>query len=110
MAIALDQPYELPTGRTFVQVDPNLFRAHTGQYETRFMGRRHILVVTEEGQRLMLEAEGLPKAQMQPLSPTRYFARLKGEVEMDFIVNDSGQAHEIALNWSGYQLKAQRLA
>lgn len=108
-AIALDQPYELPTGRTFVQVDPSLFRTYTGHYETSFMGRRHILVITQEEQRLMVEAQGLPKTELLPLSPTRYFARLKGEVEMEFVVNDDGQAHEIALNWSGYQLSAQRL-
>jgi hypothetical protein len=74
------------------------------------MGRRHVLTITQEAHHLMVEAQGLPKAELLPLSATRYFARLKGEVEMDFVVNGDGRAHEIALNWTGYQLTAQRLA
>jgi CubicO group peptidase (beta-lactamase class C family) len=108
-AIALGQPYELPGGRNFVQVDPALFAAYTGHYETRFMGRRHVLLITQEADRLIVEAQGLPKTELLPLSPTRYFARLKGEVELDFLVNGDGRAHEIALKWTGYRLSAQRL-
>jgi hypothetical protein len=107
-AIALGQPYELPSGRSFVQVDPAVFAAYLGRWQTRFMGRSHIMTITQEGDRLMVESQGLPKTELLPLSPTRYFARLKGEVEMDFVTNGAGRAHEIRLNWSGYQLTAQR--
>lgn len=108
-AIALNQPYELPTGRTFVQVDPARFPAYVGRYETRFMGRRHILSVEQEGDHLTLEAHGLPKVTLAALSPSRYFARLKGEVELEFLPNGNGRAQGIALQWSGYALTAQRV-
>ncbi len=107
-AIALGQPYELPTGRAFVTVDPDCFSAYVGRYETHFMGRRHVLSVEQEGVHLTLEAHGLPKVTLAALTPTRYFARLKGEVELEFLPNGDGRAHEIALQWSGYPLTAKR--
>ena len=53
----------------------------------------------------MVEVHGLARTELRPLSETRYFARMKGEVELDFL--DSG---EIALNWAGHDVTARRAA
>ncbi|WP_275888291.1 hypothetical protein [Nonomuraea lactucae] len=42
------------------------------------------------------------------MSATRYFARMKGEVELEFVVPDSGPVQEIALDWSGHRVDARR--
>jgi CubicO group peptidase (beta-lactamase class C family) len=108
-AIVFGQPYELPSARTFVAVNPALFDAYIGRYTSSFMGRKTTLDITREGDRLMVEAHGLQKTEMRPLSATRYFAQMKGEVELTFIT-DGEPAQELALNWAGHALTARRVA
>ena len=108
-AILFNQPYALPAKRAFITVDPAHFAAYVGAYETRFAGRTSRMVVTQEAARLLVEVHGLPKTELRPLTPTRYFAQMKGEVELTFVINGSGKAHTIDLDWSGHKLTAQRI-
>ncbi|GAA3166334.1 hypothetical protein [Nonomuraea roseoviolacea] len=58
--------------------------------------------VTREGERLMVEVSGLVRTELRPMSRTRFFARMKGEVELDFLANG-----EIALDWAGHDVIAR---
>ncbi|SEG15540.1 CubicO group peptidase, beta-lactamase class C family [Nonomuraea solani] len=102
-AIARGEPYELPGGRVFVTVDPAVFDRHTGRYTMRYAGRTSIMDVTRDGDRLMVEVHGLARTELRPMSETRYFARMKGEVELDFRPDG-----KVTLNWAGRDVVASR--
>ncbi|NJP98046.1 serine hydrolase [Nonomuraea sp. FMUSA5-5] len=104
-AIARGEPYELPGERVFVTVDPALFDRYAGRYTMRFLGRTSTMDVTREGARLMVEVHGLARTELRPMSPTRFFARMKGEVELDFRADG-----EVALNWAGRDVTARRVS
>jgi hypothetical protein len=108
-AILFGQPYEMPHGRSFVAVDVAVFEPLIGEYESRFAGRPVKLKVFREGDSLGLEAAGLPKTHMRAMSPTRYFAQLKGEVELDFVTDGAQPAREISIRWAGHPMTATRV-
>ncbi|WP_268959703.1 serine hydrolase domain-containing protein [Nonomuraea antri] len=100
-AIARGEPYELPSRRTFVTVDPAVLDRYTGRYTMRHLGRTSTMDVTRDGNRLMAQVHGLAKTDLRPMSETRFFARMKGEVELDFLATG-----EVALNWAGHHITA----
>ncbi|WP_188195549.1 serine hydrolase [Nonomuraea sp. SYSU D8015] len=104
-AIARGEPYELPSERVFVTVDPDVLDRYVGRYTMRFMGRTSTMDVTRDGDRLMVEVHGLARTELRPMSETRFFARMKGEVELDFLPGG-----EVALNWSGRDIVARPAA
>ncbi|MEV4178334.1 serine hydrolase domain-containing protein [Nonomuraea sp. NPDC049709] len=59
-AIARGEPYEFPSRRVFVTVDPVVLDRHTGRYTMRHMGRASTMEVTRDGDRLMVEVRLLP--------------------------------------------------
>jgi hypothetical protein len=71
----------------------------------RFLGRTSTMDVTRDGERLMVEVHGLARTELRPMSATRYFARMKGEVELDF-----REGGEVALNWAGREVTAHRVS
>ncbi|GAA2208930.1 serine hydrolase domain-containing protein [Nonomuraea monospora] len=102
VAIARGEPYELPSRRIFVTVAPDVLDRYTGRYTMRHLGRTSTMEVTRDGERLMVEVHGLARTELRPMSETRFFARMKGEVELDF--RASG---EVALNWAGHDVTAR---
>jgi CubicO group peptidase (beta-lactamase class C family) len=104
-AIARGAPYELPSGRVFVAVDPAVLDRYVGRYTMRFLGRTSTMDVTRDGDRLMVEVHGLARTELRPMSRTRFFARMKGEVELDFLPTG-----EVALNWAGRDVTARPAA
>jgi CubicO group peptidase (beta-lactamase class C family) len=107
-AIALGQPYDLPSRRAFVTVDPTIFEAYVGRYTMSFIGRTHIMEVARDGDRLMVEVQGLPRTELRPLSPARCFAQMKGEVEIVFPTGGE-PARELAVTWAGHDIVARRV-
>ncbi|MFI9550868.1 serine hydrolase [Nonomuraea endophytica] len=101
-AVARGESYELPGRRVFVTVDPVVLDRYTGRYTMRYMGRNSTMDVTRDGGRLMVEVQGLVRTELRPMSETRFFARMKGEVELDFLATG-----EIALNWAGQDVTAR---
>ncbi|NUW39221.1 serine hydrolase [Nonomuraea rhodomycinica] len=101
-AIARGEPYELPSRRVFVTVTPDILDRYVGRYTMRYMGRTSTMDVTREDERLMVEVSGLVRTELRPMSRTRFFARMKGEVELDFLANG-----EIALDWAGHDVIAR---
>ncbi|MET7466972.1 serine hydrolase [Nonomuraea sp. NPDC005501] len=104
-AIARGKPYELPSRRVFVTVDPVVLDRYAGRYTMRHMGRTSTMDVTRDGDRLMVEVHGLARTELRPMSETRFFARMKGEVELDFLTTG-----EVALNWAGHDVTAHPAA
>jgi CubicO group peptidase (beta-lactamase class C family) len=105
VAIARGEPYELPSRRVFVTADPAVLDRYAGRYTMRFMGRTSTMDVTRDGDRLMVEVHGLARTELRPMSETRFFARMKGEVELEFLPDG-----EVALNWSGRDVTARPAA
>ncbi len=60
-AIACGEPYELPSRRVFVTVDPAVLDRYAGRYTMRYMGRTSTMDVTRDGDRLMVEVHGLAR-------------------------------------------------
>ncbi|WP_431924375.1 hypothetical protein [Nonomuraea jabiensis] len=46
----------------------------------------------------MVEVHGLVRTELRPMSETRFFARMKGEVELDFLMNGPGGHRPVSLN------------
>lgn len=84
-AIALGQPYDLPSERQFIVADPARFADFVGRYELSFAGRRSVLEVRRTDAGLEAAVTGLRPAPMRALSDTRFFASMKGEVELEFV-------------------------
>ncbi|WP_283135978.1 serine hydrolase [Rhizohabitans arisaemae] len=101
-AIARGEPYEPPTRRVFVTLAPDVLDRYAGRYTMRYAGRASTMDVTREGERLMVEVQGLTRTELRPMSRTRFFARMKGEVELDFRANG-----EVALTWAGREITAR---
>ncbi|MFB4273209.1 serine hydrolase [Nonomuraea sp. GTA35] len=104
-AIARGEAYEPPSRRAFVTLDPAALDRYTGRYTMRHMGRISTMDITREDHRLMVEVHGLTKTELRPMSETRFFARMKGEVELDFLASG-----EVALNWAGHDVIAHPTA
>jgi CubicO group peptidase (beta-lactamase class C family) len=108
-AIVLDKPYEFPEKRTFVAVDPAIFSEYVGRYELTYFGRKSILNFSIEGQNMVMKVQGLPKATLNAMSTTTFFARSKGEVELTFVRDEAGHVNTIEVIWDQHPLKAVRL-
>jgi ribosome biogenesis protein Nip4 len=108
-AILLGAPYELPTARVFVSVDPAVFTDYVGEYKTTYFGRTSILRFVVEDGKLVMHVHGLPKSVLSPISETKFYARSKGEVEFTFVRDSDGKVNTIDTLWDRYQLKAERV-
>lgn len=109
-AVLFDLPYQLPSAFTFVTVDPALLGDYVGDYKVTYFGRTSTLKFSLEGDKLVMNVMGLPKATLSAFSDTRFFARSKGDVEMTFVRDASGHVNTIDMLWSGHALTAVRVA
>lgn len=108
-AAALSLPYEMPSSRKFVNVDPNVLSAYVGTFKQTIMGRTFIIEFLIEGGQLIMDMRGWTKVTLKPMSETVFYARAKGEVEMKFIPGSSGRADTIEMVWAGVQTSASRV-
>lgn len=109
-AILFGEAYDLPSSRTFIAVDPSTFAPLVGTYTMRYFGRTSAMEITQDGNALWAEVHGLPKTRLRPLATDRYFAQMKGEVELTFCDNGGQPVTDIAVDWAGHALSAQRVA
>ncbi|HET9910273.1 MAG TPA: serine hydrolase domain-containing protein [Anaerolineales bacterium] len=109
-AITLGLPYEMPSSRKFVKVDPNVLNAYTGTFEQTIMGRTFVIDFLIEGGQLVMDMHGWTRVPLKPMSETTFYARAKGEVEMKFVPGSSGRADTIEMVWAGVQTSATRVA
>jgi CubicO group peptidase (beta-lactamase class C family) len=108
-AVVFGAPYELPSARKFIKVDPAVFVDYIGDYNLSFGGRQFILQFFVEGDTLMMDARGWSTSVTYPMSETMFYARSKGDVEMTFQRDTSGHINSIDMLWGGHRLTAQRI-
>lgn len=108
-AIVFGEPYQMPSARQFVTVDPAVFADYVGDYNLVYFGRTTVLTFTAEGDKLVMKTPGLPASVLSPMSEAKFYARSKGDVEMTFAREADSRVNSIAMVWSGYDLTATRL-
>ncbi|HMB21423.1 MAG: serine hydrolase domain-containing protein [Chloroflexota bacterium] len=108
-AVTLGLPYEMPSSRTFVKVDPIVLAAYTGTFQQTIMGRTFMLEFLIEDDQLVMDMRGWTKVPLKPMSETTFYARAKGEVEMKFVPGPAGRVDAIEMVWAGVQTAATRV-
>lgn len=108
-AIALGEPYQLPTAYTFIDLDPALLADYAGNYSVTFFGRTSILNFAVESGKLTMDVKGLPKTIANAISENRFYARSKGDIDMQFLRDTGGRVDRIAMNWAGHEQTATRV-
>jgi serine-type D-Ala-D-Ala carboxypeptidase/endopeptidase len=87
-----------------VAVPAKVLEEYAGTYK---LGQL-MLVVTVEGDRLMAEAQGIPKFAMPARSQTKFFVP-PASAEIEFVRGDDGAVTHLFLLQNGRQQRAQRL-
>ena len=104
-AIVFGESYKLPEDRKAAKVDPKVYDAYAGRYE---IARGEEMVVTREGDQLMIQAKGQPKLEIFPESPTEFFMKIV-DVQVTFVKDDQGEVTHMLLRQGGRETKAKRM-
>jgi CubicO group peptidase (beta-lactamase class C family) len=95
----------LPAERQAIQVDPGLYDAYVGVYE---LAPGFQLTLTREGDRLMGQPTGLPKAELFPESETKFFLKVE-DTQIELQRGPDGKATGLTLFQRGRQTPAKRV-
>lgn len=104
-AILFGKHYELPTERHGVIINPAVYNSYVGQYET---ARNFRLMVTREGDHLMIRGTGQEEVELLPESETRFFVN-GPDAEVTFVKGLNGDAAELILQQGGRDIPALRV-
>jgi CubicO group peptidase (beta-lactamase class C family) len=96
-AILFGEKYELPRELVAIKVDPSIYDAYVGQYE---LGPNLILTFTREGDKLMMQTSGRPKAEVFPESETKFFLEVM-DAQFTFVKDDKGVVTHLILQPGG---------
>ncbi|HSK71346.1 MAG TPA: DUF4440 domain-containing protein [Pyrinomonadaceae bacterium] len=95
----------MPRERTVIGLDPKIYEAYIGQYE---LAPNVVFNVTREGEKLMSQVAGQPKAELLPESEIEFF--IKGiNGQFIFVRDEKGQVTKMIINQEGQRLSAKRL-
>jgi len=108
-AVAFGLPYEIPSSRKFVKVNPKVLNAYVGTFKQTVMGRTFVIEFLIEDDQLVMDMRGWTKVTLKSISETTFYARAKGEVEMKFVLGSSGRADIIEMVWAGVKTQASRV-
>ena len=89
---------------TPVTVDPGVFNKYVGKYD---IGENNILVITKEGDKLLVQGANLPPYQLLPASETEYFLR-EANARLKFKVSGE-KADTVLIDMAGNPLTAIRV-
>ena len=98
-------PVAKPIERAAVKIDPAIYDAYVGRY---LLGGRTPVTVSKEGERLMGQAAGQPKAEMIPLAETKFFLK-ENNADISFERDEKGKAVGFAMSVNGPAQSAKRL-
>jgi len=98
-----DKP--LPRKKRAVQVDPSLYDRYAGEYE---LAPGFSIVVTREGDRLLMQPTGQDKAEVYPESPTKFFLK-EVDAEIEFVMDESGKVTKLILYQGGEKVPARKI-
>jgi CubicO group peptidase (beta-lactamase class C family) len=100
------EPAKPPTvERTAVKVDPKILEAYAGRY---LLDNRTIVVMSKEGDKLMGQPGGSPKAELIPQSETTFFVR-EANSEVIFERDEKGNVVGFAMKRDSQSQSAKRL-
>ncbi|HKV07716.1 MAG TPA: DUF3471 domain-containing protein [Thermoanaerobaculia bacterium] len=88
-----------PAERQAIQVAPDLYDAYVGVYE---LAPSFHLTLTREGDRLMGQPTGMPKAELFPESETKFFLKVE-DTQVEFQRGPDGKATGLTLFQRGRQ-------
>jgi len=97
--------FEAPQDRKAVAVDPKIFDGYAGQYE---VAPGVILTITRDGEHLMAQTKGQPRAEIFPSSETEYFSR-RVDVQIKFVKNEQGQVTGMVIVQNGRNIPARKI-
>ena len=104
-ALAHGEKIVLLSERKEVPVDPKLLEGYVGNYE---LAPKFILTVTREGERLITQATGQPKAQIFPEGEREYFSKVV-DAQIIFVTDSAGHATSLTLHQNGADIPAKRV-
>jgi hypothetical protein len=94
-----------PREKTITKVDPRIYDAYVGEYE---IAPGLILTVTREGDKLMSQATGQPKAELFPESETVFFVK-DANAQFTFIRKDGGRVTQVNIQRGTRLFEARRV-
>ena len=95
----------IPQGRTAVKVDPNIFDDYVGEYE---IAPGVVFQVSKEGDRLMSQTTGQPKAELFPESEIGFF--INGiPAQFIFIRDEKGEIARVIVLQDGRTISMKRI-
>jgi len=97
--------FEEPQDRRAVAVDPKIFDRYAGEYE---VAPGVILTITRDGEHLMAQTKGQPRAEIFPSSETEYFSR-RIDVQIKFVKNEQGQVTAMVIVQNGRNITARKI-
>ena len=104
IAAAYGWPDFKPVVKTTVKLDPATLARYIGTYKINPSAN---LVVTVEGDHLITQVNGQDKVPVYPESPTSFFPTLF-PAQLDFIMDDKGNATTLVLHQGPNEIKAPR--
>ena len=66
------------------------------------------ITITKDGNKLMAQATGQPKLDLFPESPTKFFVK-EASIQIEFVVDGSGQATSLVIYQAGQRLAAKKI-
>lgn len=103
--IAASHLSRLPEERRAQQIDPRLYDLYAGQYR---MPAGALVVVSREGNRLMIEPPGQPKAELTAESETQFFIQ-GADIRVEFTKGEKGQVNGLSLSLGGRKIQATKV-
>jgi len=101
IAVAYDWPDFRPAVRTEIKVDRAVLARYVGTYE---LSPNFKIAFTLEGDQLMTQAAGQPKAPIFAESQTRFFLKVV-DAEVEFVSDDKGNVTHMILHQNGAEVK-----
>jgi hypothetical protein len=90
--------------RAAIKIDPKILDAYVGEYEV-MPGRA--MIVTREGDNLLVSSRGIPGAPVYPESETKFFFKV-ADVQITFIRDEKGEVNELTLDQGGRIFRAKK--
>ena len=97
-------PEEPEAERTEVEVDPAIYDAYVGKYQSE---GGTLITITKEDDRLMGQMTGRPKAQLFPESETSFFVK-GADVKVSFQRDETGEVTQLTVRGGGPDIPAKR--
>ena len=108
-AIALEQPYVVPREPKVIKLDPKIYDAYAGRYESKVVdgkGKREFIVSNSSG-RLMIQPNNQAKLEAVPESETRFY--LKGADGLaEFVTAQDGAVTALKMLLANENITANR--